>query len=54
MGSDTDFSEMLKFISDHKIRPVIDTVFPFTKLPEAMERMKNSKQFGKIVLDHSK
>jgi zinc-binding alcohol dehydrogenase/oxidoreductase len=54
MGSDHDFNEMMNFISEYSLKPVIDTVFPFSKLPDAMERMKSAEQFGKIILDHSK
>lgn len=52
MGSDLDFKSMLGHIDQHKIKPVIDKVLPFTKLPEAMARMKERQQFGKIVINH--
>ncbi|MFZ1703859.1 MAG: zinc-binding dehydrogenase [Saprospiraceae bacterium] len=53
MGSDLDFKNMIHFIEAHQVRPVIDRVYPFSDLPHALERMKNSQQFGKIILDHS-
>ena len=52
MGSPKDFSDMMEFIKQNKIKPVIDSVFPFSKLPEALERMETSTQFGKIILEH--
>jgi D-arabinose 1-dehydrogenase-like Zn-dependent alcohol dehydrogenase len=52
MGSPKDFSDMMEFIKQNKIKPVIDSVYPFSKLPEALERMETSAQFGKIILEH--
>lgn len=54
MGSDTDFEHMLAFVKQHKIKPVIDTVFPLEKINEAFNHMADAKQFGKIVLAISK
>jgi zinc-binding alcohol dehydrogenase/oxidoreductase len=50
MGSDQDFKFMMAFTEQHKIKPVIDSVFDFTQLDKALERMQQGKQFGKIVL----
>ncbi|MNY55286.1 hypothetical protein D3C86_1912490 [compost metagenome] len=50
MGSKHDFENMLRFIEQHKLLPVVDKVFDFTEANEALERMKKSEQFGKIVL----
>lgn len=50
MGSEKDFAEMLQFVSEHRIVPVIDEVFPLSAVQYAMERMAQSQQFGKIVL----
>ena len=33
-----------------RIRPVIDSVFPFEKLPEARARMESNRHVGKIVI----
>lgn len=54
MGSDEDFSQMLNFVSKHKIRPVVDTVFSFSQAEKAFERMNSAEQFGKIVFDNQK
>jgi zinc-binding alcohol dehydrogenase/oxidoreductase len=55
MGSPQDFSQMLALVAKHKIRPVVDRVFPLTEGNEAIQMMKSSPQFGKYVLaiDHS-
>lgn len=50
MGSPNDFAEMLNFINDNKIVPVIDEVFPLDNISEAFLKMNEGKQFGKIVV----
>ena len=51
MGSPEDFAAMLEFASRHGIKPVIDEVYPLARGAEAIERMKSSPQFGKLVLE---
>lgn len=50
MGSPTDFRNMLNFVSQHNIKPVIDRVYEFNEVVTAMKRMEEAEQFGKIVL----
>lgn len=50
MGSPDDFAAMLKFVGAKKIVPAMDEVFPLEQANDALDRMKNSEQFGKIVL----
>ncbi|GLR20172.1 quinone oxidoreductase family protein [Portibacter lacus] len=50
MGSDQDFSDMLEFVNKHQIKPVIDKVYPIDEIKEAILRMKEGAQFGKIVI----
>jgi NADPH:quinone reductase-like Zn-dependent oxidoreductase len=50
MGSPQDFAGMLRFVSDNRIRPVIDRVFAMDEAVEAAQRMAGGAQFGKIVL----
>ncbi|MCF8429197.1 MAG: zinc-binding dehydrogenase [Bacteroidia bacterium] len=50
MGNDEEFTEMIAFINEHKIVPVIDEVFELAQTQTAIEKMSNGKQFGKIVL----
>jgi NADPH:quinone reductase-like Zn-dependent oxidoreductase len=50
MGSDQDFSDMIAFVKQHKIHPVIDQVFSLEKAMKAFERMRAGDQLGKIVL----
>lgn len=51
MGSPSDFRVMLELVHHHKIRPAIDQVFPLAEGNEALSRMRESTQFGKLVLD---
>lgn len=50
MGSDEDFRQMIAFVEDKKIVPVVDSVFPFEDAVQAFDRMKLGAQSGKIVL----
>ena len=50
MGSNDDFRGMLSAVSAVKLKPVVDSVFPLDKFREAMARMEQGAQFGKIVL----
>jgi zinc-binding alcohol dehydrogenase/oxidoreductase len=50
MGSPEDFAAMLDMVGRHEIEPVIDDVFALSDGNKALEKMKVSSQFGKIVL----
>jgi zinc-binding alcohol dehydrogenase/oxidoreductase len=50
MGTAGEFSKMVKLVSKHKIVPVVDSVFDLKDGNEALKRMDDGKQFGKIVL----
>lgn len=50
MGSPGDFKAMLEMVNEHKIVPVVDEVFPLSHTNEAIAKMENSSQFGKIVI----
>jgi NADPH:quinone reductase-like Zn-dependent oxidoreductase len=54
MGSDEDFRQVLKAVTTARLKPVIDSVMPLESVREAMSRMEEGKQFGKIVLKISK
>jgi zinc-binding alcohol dehydrogenase/oxidoreductase len=51
MGNEQDFVEMLDFVVQHQIRPVIDSVFPLKDAGQAFQRMEAGEQFGKICLE---
>lgn len=50
MGSDKDFSEMLNFIEEKKIVPIIDKEFELKDSGEAFLRMNKGEQTGKITI----
>jgi D-arabinose 1-dehydrogenase-like Zn-dependent alcohol dehydrogenase len=61
MGSPRDFENMLSFVRRERIVPVVDSVVAMrcgdgdegadtTRVVAAMERMRNGKQMGKIVI----
>jgi NADPH:quinone reductase-like Zn-dependent oxidoreductase len=50
VGSRAEFEEMNRFIETHAIRPVIDRVYPFEQLPDALRLMEAGQHFGKIVV----
>ena len=50
MGSDKDFADMLAFVNERKIIPVVDELFPLDGAVSAFKKMNNGEQFGKIVI----
>lgn len=51
MGNDTEFADMISFVEEHKIEPVIDSVRPFEEIIDAFDAMRDGKQFGKLVVE---
>ncbi|GAB5522959.1 MAG: zinc-binding dehydrogenase [Roseivirga sp.] len=50
MGNDGEFGEMLRFVAEHTIEPVVDSVRPFDEIVDAFDAMRDGKQFGKLVV----
>lgn len=50
VGSRSDFDNLMIFMTEHEIHPVIDRVFPFEQAPAAYDYMVNEDFFGKIVI----
>ena len=50
VGSRAMFEDMNKAIERYKIKPVIDKVFKFEDLHEALRYMQSGSHFGKIVI----
>ncbi|KAH7320788.1 hypothetical protein B0I35DRAFT_407831 [Stachybotrys elegans] len=44
------FEEMVAFYARHRIRPVVDRVFPFDKADEALKYLHSGGHFGKVVV----
>ncbi|NJN41142.1 MAG: zinc-binding dehydrogenase [Flammeovirgaceae bacterium] len=49
MGNDDEFSEMLAFVGKNQIKPLIDSIRPFSKIIEAFDDVVSAEKVGKIV-----
>lgn len=49
MGNDEEFSAMLAFSEKHQIRPMVDSIRPFAKLPQSFGDILHPDKVGKIV-----
>ncbi len=50
VGKREDFEEMNRAISLHQLKPVIDRIFSWENVKDALEYMDSGKHFGKICL----
>jgi zinc-binding alcohol dehydrogenase/oxidoreductase len=50
MGTDQDFAALVAFVAEHRIVPVVDHTFALAEGEQALRRMDNGQQFGKIVV----
>jgi NADPH:quinone reductase-like Zn-dependent oxidoreductase len=50
VGSRETFERMNRSVDQHKLRPVVDRVFPFAEARAAFEHMASQAHFGKIVI----
>jgi len=50
VGSRADFEAMNDFIAKHKLKPVIDKVFPFEDAKAAFDYLESGSHFGKVVV----
>jgi NADPH:quinone reductase-like Zn-dependent oxidoreductase len=50
MGSKAELLEAMKFVSEKKIRAVVDRVLPLREARQAHELIEDRAQFGKVVL----
>lgn len=51
-GSRNDLEAMLRAISLHRLRPVIDRVFPFEGAADAYRHLERRAHIGKVVISH--
>jgi NADPH:quinone reductase-like Zn-dependent oxidoreductase len=52
VGSRADFEAMNRAIALHRLRPVVDRVFPFEEAPDAYRYFESRAHFGKVVISH--
>ena len=50
VGSREMFEDMNRAITFHNLKPVIDTIFKFDQVHEALKWMASGSHFGKIVV----
>ncbi|TDC54326.1 Zn-dependent oxidoreductase [Micromonospora sp. KC207] len=53
MGTPDELTELLAFCAEYEVRPVVDSVVPFSRIEEAFARLHSGAAFGKIVIDHT-
>ena len=53
-GNKADLTELCLKLDNSNSKPVIDSIYGFDKLPEALSYMKQGKHLGKIVIDFEK
>jgi NADPH:quinone reductase-like Zn-dependent oxidoreductase len=51
MGSPREFTDLFRFIAQHKLTPDVRHIFPLAQAAEAHRLMDAGKQYGKIVLE---
>jgi len=51
MGNAIEFAEMINFVKQTKLQPVVDATWSLKEGAAAFEHMNQGKQFGKIVID---
>ena len=51
VGSRARFEAMNRAITQHKLKPVVDSTFPLDRAADAFRRMEQGRHFGKIVVN---
>ncbi|MBK6264163.1 zinc-binding dehydrogenase [Marivirga sp. S37H4] len=51
MANDEEFLQMVQFVEEHKIKPIVDSITPFQNIVEAFDKIKAGAQFGKLVIE---
>lgn len=50
VGTEREFTDMMDFVGEKKLVPVVDQIFDLKDAENAMRYMDSGKQFGKIIL----
>jgi D-arabinose 1-dehydrogenase-like Zn-dependent alcohol dehydrogenase len=53
MGTPADFRDMIAFVAEHQLRPVIDQRFTLDRARDALLALETSHDMGKIVVGMS-
>lgn len=54
MGTRDELTTLIALVEERGIRPVVDSVYGFSEVRDAFERLASEAVFGKVVLDHSR
>jgi zinc-binding alcohol dehydrogenase/oxidoreductase len=54
MGTRDEFLSMLDFVESRNIKPVMDKTYSLSQIHDALQRMEQGDQFGKITLEIAK
>jgi NADPH:quinone reductase-like Zn-dependent oxidoreductase len=52
VGHRDGFEAMLRAIGQHEVKPVVDRVFAFDELKDALAYLKSGRHFGKVCIRH--
>jgi NADPH:quinone reductase-like Zn-dependent oxidoreductase len=52
VGNRDDFEAMARAVGQHQLRPVVDRVFAFEELPQALDYLASGQHFGKVCIRH--
>lgn len=52
VGHRDGFEAMIRSMEQHKVKPIVDRIFAFEELKEAMAYLKGGTQFGKVCMAH--
>ena len=52
VGHRDGFEAMLRAMEQHRVKPVVDRIFAFAELKEAMAYLRSGAQFGKVCIAH--
>ena len=50
MGNDQEFLDMIQFVGENEITPIVDSVRPFNQVVSAFDEMEKGSQMGKLVV----
>jgi NADPH:quinone reductase-like Zn-dependent oxidoreductase len=50
VGSHAQFTQLNEIVAEHRLRPVIDQVFPFEEAAAAFRHYETSSPFGKVII----
>ncbi|MDQ0484187.1 zinc-binding dehydrogenase [Guptibacillus hwajinpoensis] len=50
MGSAEEFNEMIDFVANHSIKPVIDETYSLNEIEKAFKHLSEANQFGKLAV----